>query len=62
MSSEPKREEEHIYPKADYIEHELDEDKCVCGPMVVPMKTKTGMIGWKVTHYALDGRETRDKR
>jgi hypothetical protein len=57
MSTEANPEHEHVYPRADWIEHELDGDKCICGPTLESFKSKTGMIRWRVTHHSLDGRE-----
>ena len=48
----------HVWPIADGVEHETDDDgDCVCGPTVEPVEGQEGYIGWLITHHSLDGRE-----
>ena len=50
------RDEWHVTPTADKIEHDLNAD-CACGPTTEPVKREDGSVGWVVTHHSLDGRE-----
>ena len=45
------------YPIGDLIEHDTDDDDCVCGPTVVPVPRDDGSMGWVIVHHSLDGRE-----
>jgi hypothetical protein len=47
----------HIWPVADVIEHDLESEDCVCGPIQVPVKRPDGSVGWLLRHHSLDGRE-----
>jgi hypothetical protein len=50
----------HVYPVNDLIEHELDGDGCVCGPVLEYVEGEEG-DGWLVSHASLDGREVREE-
>jgi hypothetical protein len=47
----------HVSPIGDLIEHDLESEDCVCGPLVRPEKREDGSVGWVVLHHSLDGRE-----
>lgn len=48
----------HVFPEADLIEHERnDEATCVCGPIVKAVFREDGSNGWMIIHQSLDGRE-----
>ena len=49
----------HVYPVNDLIEHELDGEGCVCGPVLEYVEGEED--GWVVSHASLDGRETWEK-
>lgn len=51
-----KRPQFHVIPKADYIEHEENQE-CVCGPKIEDHGDKV-----LVVHHSLDGREFREKK
>lgn len=46
---------QHVYPLDDLIEHDTDDDDCVCGPTV---EFVTG--GKVVIHHSLDNREAKE--
>lgn len=47
----------HTYPVADLIEHELEGDRCPCGPTSEHVPNPHGPDGWLIIHHSLDGRE-----
>ena len=49
----------HVYPVNDLIEHELEGEACVCGPVLEYVEGEEG-DGWLVSHASLDGREARE--
>lgn len=46
-----------VYPVADLIEHDLNEDSCVCGPRIELVERDGQCDAWMYVHAALDGRE-----
>lgn len=49
------RNEVHITPLNDLIDHEPE--NCACGPKTEPVELSDGTINWQVIHNALDGRK-----
>jgi len=47
----------HTYPVNDLVDHNTNNDECICGPTTEPVKRDDGSIGWHILHHSLDGRE-----
>ena len=52
-------DEVHVLPVRDLIDH-TDAD-CVCGTTTEPRQRDDGSMGWLITHFSLDGRESRER-
>ncbi len=50
------RDEFHVTPSNDLIEHDLT-DECICGPCTSPVPRDDGSMGWMIIHHSLDGRK-----
>lgn len=50
----------HVYPTGDLIEHNTDDDSCLCGPELQPVEREDGSYGWLLVHHSLDGREANE--
>lgn len=51
------RDDVHVFPVDDLVEHDTDGGECVCGPRTEPVPREDGSIGWLIRHHSLDGRE-----
>ena len=51
----------HVYPVSDLIEHDTEDDSCVCIPEQRPVQRGDGSISWVAVHHSLDGREAQEK-
>jgi len=51
--------EVHVLPLRDLIDHAVSD--CICGTTTEPCPREDGSMGWLVTHYSLDGRESRER-
>jgi len=49
----------HVLPLRDLIDHGVSD--CVCGTTTEPCPRDDGSMGWLITHYSLDGRESLEK-
>ncbi len=47
----------HCVPINDLVEHNTDNDDCICGPTTEPVERSDGSFGLIVIHHSLDGRE-----
>jgi hypothetical protein len=52
-------EEVHVLPINDLIDH--TDAECVCGTLTEPVPRDDGSMGWLVSHFSLDGRESLEK-
>lgn len=51
------RDDRHVYPVNDLVEHLTDGGECPCGPTTMPVERPDGSISYVVLHHSLDGRE-----
>ena len=51
----------HVYPSRDLVEHDTDNDDCVCIPTIEAVPGDDGSFGWLHIHHSLDGREAREQ-
>lgn len=49
-----------VWPQDDLIEHEIQNEDCVCMPRCEPIFRPDGSNGWMYTHSSLDGRENEE--
>lgn len=47
----------HVYPANDLIDHDMNTENCICGPVIEPVPRDDGSVGWVQVHRSLDGRE-----
>lgn len=50
-------DEVQVYPVNDVIAHDLNEDRCVCGPTLECIPRAGRRDAWSHVHHSLDGRE-----
>lgn len=55
------RNDYHVWPEDDTIEHLVDSPGCPCGPRVEEITRVNGSTGVLVVHHALDGRELAER-
>ena len=48
----------HVYPANDLIDHDTEDDDCLCGPETEAVLRDDGSYGWLILHHSLDGRES----
>lgn len=51
----------HVYPVNDLIDHETDNDGCICQPRNEAITREDGSCGWLSVHHSLDGRELQEQ-
>tara|TARA_B100000700_G_scaffold313331_1_gene398193 strand:+ start:211 stop:384 length:174 start_codon:yes stop_codon:yes gene_type:complete len=55
------KDDVHVYPVNDLVEHDVEGGDCICGPTTEAIKREDGSYGWVIIHHSLDGRESHEE-